>query len=103
MRPSGMPNGTAGRPPIWCSLSSCSSSASPSAFPSALVSIAVTLALSWLIDVQGWRKWVKPAFMLGMNPLAGELNGSLAFALTNVALWLVVAAVLYHRDIFIKA
>ncbi len=36
-------------------------------------------------------------------PWAGELNGSLAFALTNVALWLVVAAVLYDRDIFIKA
>jgi len=96
----------------------------------------------WLIDVQGRRKWAKPAVMMGMNPLAifalsallvkivvrvrvpvaegdtvslytwiyrtlfvpwvGELNGSLAFALTNVALWLVVAAFLYRRSIFIK-
>jgi len=96
----------------------------------------------WLIDVQGWQKWAKPAVMMGMNPLvifalsvllvkilvrvhvpveagdtvslyawiystiflpwAGELNGSLAFALTNVVLWLALAALLYRRNIFIK-
>jgi len=35
-------------------------------------------------------------------PWAGALNGSLAFALANVALWLAVAALLYRRKIFIK-
>ena len=37
-----------------------------------------------------------------MRPWAGELNGSLAFALANVLLWYGVVALLYHRRIFIK-
>jgi len=35
-------------------------------------------------------------------PWAGEMNGSLAFAMANVLLWLAVAALLYRRRIFIK-
>jgi predicted acyltransferase len=35
-------------------------------------------------------------------PWGGALNGSLGFALANVALWLAVAALLYHRRIFVK-
>ena len=35
-------------------------------------------------------------------PWAGELNGSLAFALANVLLWYGVVALLYHHRIFIK-
>jgi len=35
-------------------------------------------------------------------PWAGEMNGSLAFAVANVLFWLGVAAVLYRRRIFIK-
>jgi len=35
-------------------------------------------------------------------PWAGSLNGSLAFALTNILLWFVVMYALYRRKIFIK-
>lgn len=35
-------------------------------------------------------------------PWAGELNGSLAFALANVLFWLGVMTILYRRRIFIK-
>jgi predicted acyltransferase len=96
----------------------------------------------WLIDVQGWKRWARPAVVLGMNPLAifaastllvkvlvrvpvpasggettslygwiywtlfvpwaGELNGSLAFALAHVMLWLGVASLLYKKQIFLK-
>lgn len=35
-------------------------------------------------------------------PWAGRMNGSLAFAISNVLLWLAVAALLYRKRIFIK-
>jgi len=35
-------------------------------------------------------------------PLAGQMNGSLMFAIGNVLFWLVVAALLYRKRIFIK-
>jgi len=35
-------------------------------------------------------------------PLAGNLNGSLLFALTNIAFWLAILWYLYHKKIFIK-
>ncbi len=43
--------------------------------------------------------WIYRTFFY---PWAGELNGSLAFALANVALWLAVAALLHRRGVFIK-
>lgn len=33
---------------------------------------------------------------------AGAMNGSLAFAVTNILFWLVMMAILYHKKIFIK-
>ena len=43
--------------------------------------------------------WIYETFFL---PWAGALDGSLIFAMTNVLVWLAVAAFLYRRRIFIK-
>ncbi len=96
----------------------------------------------WLIDINGWKAWARPAIIYGMNAIAvfvlsglvarltiliklraadasmialkswiyqnlfaswaGPLNGSLAFAITNILFWLGVMAILYRRGIFIK-
>ncbi len=96
----------------------------------------------WLIDVKGYRKWVYPGSVFGMNaiavfvlsgivgrllvmikvpgqmgtetavktwlyqntfvPLAGPLNGSFLFALTNLSVWFGLMAILYRKKVFIK-
>ena len=96
----------------------------------------------WLVDVRCWKRWTKPAVVLGMNAIAayvlaglaarllylikvtgpdgstmtlktwiyknlfaswlGDLNGSLAFAITFIAvIWLCMLP-LYCKRIFIK-
>ena len=35
-------------------------------------------------------------------PWAGPLNGSLAFAVTNILLWLGLMYLLYRKEVFIK-
>ena len=46
---------------------------------------------------------IKSAMYSGFYvPLAGELNGSLLFALTNIAVWLAILWYLYSKKIFVK-
>ncbi len=46
---------------------------------------------------------IKEAMYTGLYvPLAGELNGSLLFALTNIAFWLAILWYLYAKKIFVK-
>jgi predicted acyltransferase len=102
----------------------------------------------WLVEIRGFRKWLIPFVVFGMNaiaafflssliariiglikvnvafgdasavvsqvglkdyiyshffvPLAGNLNGSLLYAITYVALWLMVMWLLYKKEIYIK-
>lgn len=49
-------------------------------------------------DVSLYR-WLYENFFV---PWAGPVNGSLAFALTNILAWFGVMYVLYRREIFIK-
>lgn len=50
-----------------------------------------------LIDVQTW------IYFQWFAPLAQEKNASLAFAICYMALWILVAGVLYRRKIFVRA
>jgi predicted acyltransferase len=52
-----------------------------------------------MVDTVSLYSWIYSRLFV---PWAGAVNGSLAFALTNVALWLVLSAFLFHRKIFIK-
>jgi len=54
-------------------------------------------------DAQGNIVSIKQALYAGFYvPLAGELNGSLLFALTNIAFWLAILWWLYSKKIFVK-
>jgi predicted acyltransferase len=86
----------------------------------------------WLIDLKGIRRWAEPFVIFGSNAIfvyvlsslaaklmkalklqswlyrnlfqswAGDINGSLAFAVTYVLIWLGVTYLLYRKKIFIK-
>jgi predicted acyltransferase len=91
----------------------------------------------WLVDVKGYKGWIKPFLWFGMNPLfiyilhsvivktmfaikidggstygwiyknvflswLSPYNASLAFALMHVSINLLVAWVLYKKQVFIK-
>lgn len=46
---------------------------------------------------------IKQALYTGVYvPLAGELNGSLLFAITNILFWLAILWYLYYKKIFVK-
>lgn len=46
---------------------------------------------------------IKQAMYSGVFvPLAGELNGSLLFAITNILFWLAILWILYYKKIFVK-
>jgi len=46
---------------------------------------------------------IKQALYSGIFvPLAGDLNGSLLYALTNIAVWLAILWYLYSKRIFVK-
>jgi len=46
---------------------------------------------------------IKTALYSGFYvPLAGELNGSLLFAITNILFWLAILWYLYSKKIFVK-
>ncbi len=94
--------------------------------------LVVLAALHWTVDVCGWRRWARPLIVYGANAIvvfvasglvakqlilwslygriyesafaswAGPLNGSLAFAVATVLLWLAVAWALYAKRILIK-
>lgn len=86
----------------------------------------------WLMDLKGFRDWATPFVVFGSNAIfvyvlssmiarllrvlqlqqwlyrnifqswAGDINGSFAFALGYVLIWLAVAYWLYRKKIFIK-
>jgi predicted acyltransferase len=86
----------------------------------------------WLIDLKGFRRWAVPFVVFGSNAIfvyvlsslaskllkvlklqswlyrnffqswAGDINGSLAFAVTYVSIWLGIAYLMYRKKIFIK-
>jgi predicted acyltransferase len=86
----------------------------------------------WLIDLKGFRRWALPFVIFGINAIfvyvlsslaaklmkalklqswlyrnlfqswAGDINGSLAFAVTYVLIWLGVTYILYRKRILIK-
>ena len=94
--------------------------------------LLVLAGLHWTLDVRGWRGWARPLIVYGANAIAvfvasgllakqlvlwslygriyeaafaswaGPLNGSLAFAVSTVVLWLAVAWALHARQILIK-
>jgi len=54
-------------------------------------------------DVDGNIVSIKHAIYTGFYvPMAGELNGSLLYALTNIAIWLAILWWLYYKKIFVK-
>ncbi len=54
-------------------------------------------------NAQGEIVSIKHAIYMGIFvPLAGNLNGSLLYALTNIAVWLAILWYLYHKRIFVK-
>ena len=54
-------------------------------------------------NAQGEIVSIKHALYTGLYvPMAGELNGSLLFALTNIAFWLAILWYLYAKKIFVK-
>ncbi len=54
-------------------------------------------------DAEGNIVSIKHAIYTGLYvPMAGELNGSLLFALTNIAVWLAILWYLYSKKIFVK-
>jgi len=67
-----------------------------------VLSEAMSVLLIWIklpgqgTSVKGWL------YTSIFAPLFGELNGSLAFALGYVLLWLGLMAILYRKRIFIK-
>lgn len=62
--------------------------------------------MMWLIkttDAEGNIISIKQAMYSGFFvPLAGELNGSLLFAITNILFWLAILWYLYWKKIFVK-
>jgi predicted acyltransferase len=54
-------------------------------------------------DAQGHIISIKQAIYTGFYvPLAGELNGSLLYAITNILFWLAILWYLYYKKIFVK-
>ncbi|MCF6239014.1 MAG: DUF5009 domain-containing protein [Candidatus Marinimicrobia bacterium] len=54
-------------------------------------------------DAEGNISSIKHAIYSGFFvPLAGDLNGSLLFALTNILMWLAILWYLYYKKIFVK-
>jgi predicted acyltransferase len=54
-------------------------------------------------DADGAIISIKQAMYQGFFvPLAGELNGSLLFAITNILAWLAILWYLYSKKIFVK-